>query len=92
MTGEEAAAEVLRKRRVFAKLRKRIAEGDRSRRTVREVGEHSRELANVLARFDGPPRATWSSFSPALKCSMRIWTWQRLVTETRRVTPWETDR
>lgn len=61
MTGEEAAAEVLRKRRMLAKLRKRIAGGDRSRRLVREVGEQSRELANLLARFDGPPRATWSS-------------------------------
>jgi hypothetical protein len=61
MTGEEAAAEVLRKRRVFARLRKRIAEGDRSRRLVREVGQQSRELAGVLARFDGPPRATWTS-------------------------------
>jgi hypothetical protein len=61
MTGEEAALEVLRKRQLFAKLRKRVAAGDRSPRLVHEVEQQYRELAKVFCRFDGPPRATWSS-------------------------------
>ena len=61
ISGEEAAAKVLRHRQAYAKIRRRWIKGERSSDLFAQVQEISRNLGAVLANLDCPPRAIWST-------------------------------
>ena len=60
-SGEVAAERVRSCRKAFAKLRRRWADGERSRTLLREISDVTKRLAATLDRLDCAPRPIWSS-------------------------------
>jgi hypothetical protein len=60
INAEEAAGHLVRIRRVYRKLYRKVGEGDRSASLVRELTAARLALVDLLRRLDGQPRPTWT--------------------------------